>query len=111
MKKHNSTCANQYVNIERRDDEIIIHILGDFNYVTTPLVHKCCKTIKKDDDIKRIILDFKNAGKVDTSAFACLINYIKQNKGSLTKIVATNLHQFEIELLRILKIEKIIHIV
>ncbi len=94
--------------MSRCGDEVTISFLGDFDNSTTPLVQQCCAKVKQDDSLKRIILDFKNAKRVDTSAFACVINYIKQHKGSKTEVVVTDLHQPAKDLIEILKIEKII---
>ncbi|GEM_PF-3737731 len=109
MKKNDNFCKNQHVNVEKRDHETIIYIVGDFDNATTPMVHECCKTIQKDDGAKRIVLDLKDAGRVDSSAFACIINYIKEHKGSAAEISVANLPDRAAELLHILKIEKIIH--
>jgi anti-anti-sigma regulatory factor len=103
-----NACRNSSVTVEKKDDAYVMSIIGDFVGSTTPLVHECCKKTQRDRDIKKIILDFSRAGRVDTTAFACIISFIKANLGTATEIVVTNLRDPEKNLLQMLKVEKII---
>ncbi len=111
MERQKDACRNENVRVEMRDDEIVLFILGDFTSATTPKVHECCKTLKKDERIKRILIDLKDAKRVDTSAFACIISYIKEHLASGTVIAVTHLSRPAQELLQLLKIENIIQVV
>ena len=108
MKEEKNICSNKHVKLERIGDEITLFIIGDFEYSTTPFIDACCKSIPYDEGIKKIILDFKMAQRVDTSAFACIINHVKKHAGSAAGLVVANLKEPQEELLNILKIEKII---
>ena len=102
-------CHNSNVIVNRKYDAYVMSIIGDFVGSTTPAVHECCKKVQKSGDIKKIILDFSRAGRVDTTAFACIISFIKANLGTSTEITVTNLRDPEKNLLHMLKVENIIH--
>ena len=104
-------CRNSNVIVDRKNDVYVVSIIGDFIASTTPLVHECCKKIKKSGDVKKVILDFSRANRVDTSAFACIISFIKENLGASIDVVVTNLHDPEKDLIHMLKVEKIIHVI
>jgi len=111
MTGMDNMCRNSNVIVSKKDDAYIMSIIGDFVGATTPLVHECCKKVQKSGDVKKIILDFSRAGRVDTTAFACIVSFIKANLGTSIEIVVTNLHDPEKSLLHMLKVEKIIHTV
>jgi anti-anti-sigma factor len=104
-------CKNNNVTIKKRGNEITLSIIGDFDSTTTPLIHECCKKVQKDDDLKKVVLDFDRVNRVDTTAFACIINFMKEHVKSDVQIFVVNLHDPEKNLLEILKIEKIIKVV
>ena len=104
-------CRGSNVVVEKKDDAYIVSIIGDFIGATTPLVHECCKKVQKSGDIRRIVLNFAKAGRVDTTAFACIVSFIKAHLGTSTEIVVTNLRDPEKNLLHMLKVEKIIRVV
>lgn len=110
MDNKNDICKNSNVTIERADDQVTLHIIGNFDNTTTPIVHECCKKIQKAVDLKKVVLDFEKAGRVDTSAFACIINFIKEHIGSGTEIFVSHLHDPEENLINMLKVEKLIKI-
>ncbi len=103
-----SACRNSSVTVDKKDDAYVMSIIGDFVGSTTPLVHECCKKVQKTGDVKKIILDFSRAQRVDTTAFACIISFIKANLGTDAEIVVTNLRDPEKSLIHMLKVEKII---
>ena len=111
MKNGNINCKNSNVDLSISKDEVVISIKGDFDSKTTPLVHECCKKIQKNDKAVKIVINFDKAGHIDTTAFACIINFIKENLGTKRKVFVTNLHDPEKDLLKILKVEDIIKIV
>jgi anti-anti-sigma factor len=104
-------CKNSNVAVRKNGSEITLSIIGDFDSATTPLVHECCKKVQKEGDVKKIVLDFDLAKRVDTTAFACIINFIKEHIGSDAQIFVSNLHDPEKNLLEILKIEKMIKVI
>ncbi|MFA5146623.1 MAG: STAS domain-containing protein [Candidatus Omnitrophota bacterium] len=108
--KNNEICGNSNVTVQKKDGEVVIKIIGDFDSSTTPSIQKCCKKIKENGDAGKIILDFARAVRVDTTAFACIINFIKEHIGSGTEIFVTNLHDPEERLMDILKVEKLIKV-
>ena len=111
MADRANMCRNSNVIVDKKDDAYVISIIGDFIGSTTPLVHECCKKVQKNEDVKKIILNFSRARRVDTTAFACIISFIKENLGTSIEIVVTNLHDPEKNLLHILKVEKIIRMI
>jgi anti-anti-sigma factor len=111
MTDRTNICRNSNVIVDKKDDAYIVSIIGDFVGSTTPLVHECCKKVEKGGDIKKVIIDFSRAGRVDTTAFACIISFMKANLGTSLEIAVTNLHDPEKNLIHMLKVEKIIRIV
>ena len=110
MSDISNICNNSNVVINRKSGEVTIGIIGNFDGTTTPLVHKCCKKIQKSGDVTRVIIDFSRATHVDTTAFACVISFIKEHIGTKAEIFVSNLHDPEKNLLQILKVEKLIKI-
>lgn len=104
-------CKNTNVTIRRDGAEVTLSITGDFDSTTTPVVHECCKKVQKEGGIKKIVLDFDRAKRVDTTAFACIINFIKEHMDSDAQIFVSNLHDPEKNLVGILKLEKIIKVI
>lgn len=110
MKKEKKMCGNSNIVIKKDGEDVIMSIIGDFDGSTTPLVHECCKKISKIG-INKVTLDFGKATHVDTTAFACIVSFIKEHAGQKTEISVTNLHDPEKRLLEMLKVEKMIRIV
>jgi anti-anti-sigma factor len=104
-------CKNSNVAIRKNGGEVTLSIIGDFDSTTTPLVHECCKKVQKDGDLKKVVLDFDRANRVDTTAFACIISFIKEHVRSDVQIFVANLHAPEKNLLEILKLEKMIKVI
>ena len=110
MNNEGGICKNSNVEVQKNNGEVVMHIIGNFDSSTTHLIHNCCKKIQKHKDVKRIVLNFNRAGRVDTSAFACVINFIKEHIGSGVEIFVTHLHDPEENLIHILKVEKLIKV-
>lgn len=111
MADGSNICRTSAVSVRKEGDTYVVSLTGNFDSSTTPLVHQCCEKVRKTPDIKKIVLDFEKAGRVDTTAFACIISFIKENLGTAVEIVVTNLRDPEKNLLHILKVEKIIRVV
>ncbi|MBP7056680.1 MAG: STAS domain-containing protein [Candidatus Omnitrophica bacterium] len=111
MADKKNVCSNSNVTIKMSGREVTLHIIGDFDGSTTHIVHQCCKKIQDKGKIDKVILDFSKAGRVDTSAFACIINFIKEHVGSGTGIFVTNLRSTEEKLLQMLRVEKLIKVI
>ena len=110
MSNEHNICSNSNVTIRKTSGEVTIHITGDFDSSTTPTIHRCCKEITKSGRVERIVIDFDKAKHVDSTAFACIISFIKEHLGDDTGIRVANLHDPEKNLLDILKVERIIKI-
>jgi len=88
----------------------VVHIIGEFVGTTTPIIYECCKKVQKSAHVRKVTLDFAQATRVDTTAFACIVSFIKANLGTAKEILVTNLHDPEKNLLKMLKIEKIVRV-
>lgn len=111
MNNGSNICDNANVQARQEGGEVVIQIIGDFDMSTTHLVRKCCEKIQKLGGIKKIILDLEKAKRVDTSAFACIIEFTKGHLVSGTEIFVTHLHDAEEKLIQLLKVEKLIKVI
>jgi anti-anti-sigma factor len=109
MNNNPDICSNSNVAIRKAGGEVTISIAGDFNSSTTPAIHRCCKEITKSGMVERVVIDFDKARHVDSTAFACIISFIKEHLKDI-EIRVVNLHDPEKNLLEILKVEKIIKV-
>ncbi|MFH1877819.1 MAG: STAS domain-containing protein [Candidatus Omnitrophota bacterium] len=91
-------------------DVKILKVSGDFTLETTPEFQKLCKKVSSKKKTAGIILDFNEAEKIDTAAFACMINFMKENMRGEVKIGIINLKKREKDLINILKIGRVIRI-
>lgn len=93
----------------RESDEIVrLRIVGDFTNETTPQYQKVCNEVTQDHRVKGIILDFDEVTSVDTSAFACMINFIREHADKNVKIGMVHIKEEHKALLEILKLENVI---
>ena len=83
-------------------------ISGDFTKDTTPQLQKVCNEISSEKNLKGIILDFKGVTKIDSAAFACMIDFMKQHMSKNLKISLINTKKQENAFMEILKIESFI---
>lgn len=104
-------CRNSNISIRQDGCEVTLSVIGDFDSTTTPIIHECCKKVQKSGEVKKIVLDFARAKRVDTTAFACIINFIKEHMRSDAQIFVSNLRDPEKNLLEILKIEKMVKVI
>ncbi|MDP8258140.1 MAG: STAS domain-containing protein [Candidatus Aadella gelida] len=88
----------------------IFTVTGDFNMETTPELQKICSEAAKNKGTRAVLLDFTSAGSVDTAAFACMINFIKDHKESGIRIGIINLENEGKNFMEILKLEKAIQV-
>ena len=66
------------ITVTRPDScSTVIKISGRFDFESTPRLEKICKKITSDMKVLNIVLDFKDVSGVDSSAFACMINFMK----------------------------------
>ncbi|MEI8344713.1 MAG: STAS domain-containing protein [Candidatus Omnitrophota bacterium] len=103
-------CRNANVEIRQSGETLTLKISGVFNKSTTPQIQQCCKLLDKKLMVKKVVLDFDRVSEVDTSAFACIIGFMKQHLNSGAQIYVSRLKDPAKELLRILKIEKIVRV-
>ncbi len=90
------------------DKIVMLKIIGDFTNETTPQYQKICNEVTQDQAVEGIILDFKQVATIDTSAFACMINFIKEHAEKNVRIGIIHIHKKQKSLLEILKLENII---
>lgn len=108
MDNGSNLCKNSTVEVKESDGVATMYIIGDFDSSTTHLVHKCCDKISNKKSITKIVLDLEKAGRVDTSAFACVINFIREHNASEAEIFVAHLHDPDEKLIQILKVQKLI---
>lgn len=109
--KDGRICSNSRVSVKDGGDVLTVSISGNFDSSTTPLIHECCKKVQNRKGVRKIVLDFEKVTRADTTAFACIISFIKEHMGSAVEISVANLHEPQEELLRMLKIEKIVRVI
>ena len=80
----------------------VMKLSGVFTVDKTADFQQICKTIDKEEDIKAIVLDFSEVEMLDTTAFACMVNAMKENIKQRVKIGMLNLKQKHQYLLNIL---------
>ena len=85
---------------------VVLNIIGDFTNETTPQYQKICNEVIQDHQVKGIILDFNQVATIDTSAFACMINFIKEHAEKNVRIGIIYIKDQHKALLEILKLEK-----
>jgi anti-anti-sigma factor len=108
MKKNKRVCSNDNISITERDGRFEIKVIGDFDSATTPSIHECCKKIAKEPVVKSITINFEKVKRMDTSAVACMIDFLKEKITRNIKIYATNLQESEKRIIKLLNVEKII---
>lgn len=86
-----------------------LRITGDFDASTTPELKKICDKIAADGRVNKVIIDFFGVKKIDSSAFACMLGFMKQHQDKL-RVIATNLKNLERNFIEVLRLEKWIKI-
>ena len=99
------------ISIKTRNKTALMTISGDFNNSTTPYLQKVCKKVITNKEVEKVVLDFKNVRKIDTSAFACILNFMKEYIREEKDICATNVSKLKKDYLKMLKLDKTIRIV
>ena len=87
----------------------ILKILKPFTKETTPAINKICNRISRNHNVKILLLDFTKTAEIHTTAFACMVNFLKRHSDAGIKIGLINLNKTERELLKLLSSEKIMH--
>lgn len=111
MGKDPNICKNNNVQVLQKNGEVTMRIIGDFDISTTQTIRNCCEKIQRIGGIKKIVIDLEKAKRVDTTAFACIIEFTKGHLVSGTEIYVTHLHNAEEKLIQLLKIEKLIKVI
>jgi len=97
------------VNVKRVNGVKIFKVAGNFNLTTTPHICRLCDDlVKGKEEVKGILLDFENVGEVDTTAFACMINFIRHHMNEGVKVGIIHYNKKVKDLMVILKIDKLI---
>ena len=102
--------TGQMQKIKEVDGVQVLKVSGSFTMRTTPDFQKTCKVVASDKTVKAVLLDFSEVTRIDTAAFACMINFIKDHMNKNFGIGIINLKAQEKGLMDILRIEKIIHL-
>jgi len=96
--------------VKEVDGVQVLKVSGSFTMGTTPDFQKTCQTVASDKTVKAVLLDFSEVTRIDTAAFACMINFIKDHMNENFGIGIINLKVQEKGLMDILRIEKIIRV-
>lgn len=86
----------------------ILKIKGHFTKDTVPEMQKICYGAGKENDVKGVLLDFAEVASIDTSAFACMIKFIKDHMEHGIGIGVVNFRSKERMLAEVLKIDSAI---
>ena len=57
----------------------VLSITGPFTKETTPILQEICNKVSSEKTIKAVLLDFSTVTDVDTSAFACMVEFIEKH--------------------------------
>jgi anti-anti-sigma factor len=87
---------------------VVMGIIGDFTNETTPHYQKMCNEVMQSEAVKGILLDFSQVLSIDTSAFACMLNFIKEHADQQVRIGIVHISEKHKALLEILKLENTI---
>ena len=96
--------------VENNKGIVVLRVEGNFTNETTPAFQIICNSVMTGKHILAVILDFEKVDKIDTSAFACMVSFIKEHKERNFILGIVNLKTYEKELMSMLKIETFVHI-
>jgi len=88
----------------------VLKITGAFTKDTIPYLQKICHEAGRDQNTKGVLLDFQGVSEIDTSAFACVVNFVKTHVSQGVNIGLINLKAQEKVLAEILKVNNAIRI-
>ncbi|NQU73186.1 MAG: STAS domain-containing protein [Candidatus Omnitrophica bacterium] len=88
----------------------VLKITGAFTKDTIPDLQKICHEVGRGQDTKGVLLDFQGVSEIDTSAFACVVNFVKAHATHGVNIGLINLKAQEKVLAEILKVNSAIRI-
>ena len=86
----------------------VLKITGNFTSETTPMFQSVCRNVVANKSIKGVLLDFEGVRDIDTSAFACMVDFIKEHNRRNVKIGIINLKMHEEKLMDILRLSDFI---
>lgn len=95
---------NPIFSLEKGGTIVNLKISGNFDATTTPELKKICDNIADDQRVRNVVIDFSNVKRVDSSAFACMLGFMKQHQSKL-KVSVINLKTLEKSYVKILKLE------
>jgi anti-anti-sigma factor len=95
---------------EQINGVVVVRVTGEINNSTTPDLHKICDKVSSQNDVAGILLDLDEVTSIDTSAFACMINFLKEHSPEDIKVGIINLKQQDKALMDLLKISGIINV-
>ena len=101
---------DENVLVIKEGDTATIKITGSFDAATTPAISNQCQRMAGDKAIRKIVLDFKEVSRIDTSAFACAIGFMAEHLKKGIEVYFMNLadaHKKYISLLKLSKAFKI----
>ncbi|MFC1806977.1 STAS domain-containing protein [Candidatus Omnitrophota bacterium] len=91
------------------DDVKILEVAGYFTKDTTPDLQRVCYQLSDDENVRAVLIDFESVTHIDSSAFACMINFIRDHAKKDVAIGVVNLRYQDQALMDILKINPIIN--
>jgi phospholipid/cholesterol/gamma-HCH transport system permease protein len=59
-------------SVERQGTAAVVHLEGDISYAEAPALYGKLRTVCKRRDVRKIVVDFSRAGRVDSSGVAVL---------------------------------------
>ncbi|MDD4956501.1 MAG: STAS domain-containing protein [Candidatus Omnitrophica bacterium] len=97
-------------NVGEKSGVRIMKVIGDFTAYTTPDFQHVCRKVDKSANLKGLAIDMKDLSRIDTSAFACMMNFIKENMADGLKIGIFNAGEKEKNMMELLGIGDAIRI-
>jgi anti-anti-sigma regulatory factor len=86
----------------------VLKIVGSFTKETIPDLRKICYKVGSDVETEAVLLDLGKTTKIDTSAFACVVGFIRDHMKHGINICVVSLKKGEKKLAEILKVDKAI---
>lgn len=88
----------------------VLKIVGAFNKSTIPHLQKICNSVAKQRDTKGVLIDVREVSTIDSAAFACMIQFIKDHTARGVAIGMINLKEQEKSFLEILKVDRALRV-
>jgi anti-anti-sigma factor len=97
------------VTVDNRENAVICHIDGEINIGTTEELKKPFKQIV-DSRPKKVILDFKRVGYIDSLGMATVIGFLKELQKIGAALGVTELDPKIYSIFKITKVDKVLKI-